>query len=316
VVALIKCQCLCSMSPVPVILTTTTTVDEVKEQFLKVWRWRQLIEADKTFNLELYHDEERHHPLSIAGGGYFFVTWVVEGLAPTLYARVTSPLPLSSSASSPSSSPSFTAPAHPPSRAATAPSASRLSSRARRSLSRRSAAASPPPDQRIDSPPIFPISFKHGSHSLDDFNTHRFVQVAQLKRILEARERIPTQHQTLLYQGKVMEDDRTLVSYAVTEENANELHLIVGDRVKRSDEPSIVRVFVKTLTSKVLTYHISPNFTAAELKLLIQDDQGIHEDWQRLIFSGKQMEADKTVMSYYGVKADSTVHLVLRLTGC
>ena len=223
VVALANCQCLCAMSPVPILFTTTTTIDEVKGQYLKVWKLRQLMEAEKTFGVALYHDEEGHRPISTAGQSAFFVNWVVEGLAPTIHARVVA------SASRP-------------------PSATRRSSyRTRRPSSGRSA---PPADQRVDSPPIFPISIKLGSHSLDDFQIHRFVRVEQLKRIFEARDKIPAHHQTLLYQGQAMDDSRTLVSYGVTEENDQELHLMVED--KRSDEPSVVRIFVKSITEKVL----------------------------------------------------------------
>ena len=282
VVALANCQCLCSMSPVPILFTTTTTIDEVKEEYLKVWKLRQLIEAERKFSVALYNDQEGHRLVSTAGQSSFFVNWVVEGLAPTVHARVVA-------------------------------SASRPSSRTRLPLSGR---ADPPADQRVDSPPIFPISIKLGSLALDDFHTHRFVRVEQLKRILEAREGIPAQHQTLLYQGQAMDDSRTLVSYGVTEENDHELHLSVGGHVKRSDVSSVVRIFVKTLTAKLLMYHITPCFTAAELKLLIQDDQGVHEDLQRLIFAGKQLEAGEMLMSHDGIRADSTLHLVLRVRGC
>ena len=47
VVALVDCQCLCAMSPVPILFTTTTTIDKVKEQYLRVWKLHQLIEAEE-----------------------------------------------------------------------------------------------------------------------------------------------------------------------------------------------------------------------------------------------------------------------------
>jgi hypothetical protein len=46
--------------------------------------------------------------------------------------------------------------------------------------------------------------------------------VEQLKRILEARERIPVAYQSLLHQGQVMDNTRTLSSYGVNKES--ELH--------------------------------------------------------------------------------------------
>jgi hypothetical protein len=122
VVALVNCQCLFSMPPVPILLTTTTTVDEVKEQYLRVWKVRQMVTADKPY--ELYHDQLRLHAVTTSGRGSFFVTWTVEGLAPLVYARVTDPvsLPLRASSSSFTPSPAVPAPAPPPARSTAVPS--------------------------------------------------------------------------------------------------------------------------------------------------------------------------------------------------
>ncbi len=48
--------------------------------------------------------------------------------------------------------------------------------------------------------------------------------------------------------------------------------------------------------------------------LLLLSTPGAHVDQQRLIFEGKQLEDDRTLASY-GIEADCTLHLVLRLRG-
>ena len=73
-------------------------------------------------------------------------------------------------------------------------------------------------------------------------------------------------------------------------------------------------IFVKTLSGKTITFICDQSDKIEKILFKIEKMEGILADEQKLIFSGKQLEKNRT-LAEYNIQKETTLHMVLRLRG-
>ena len=120
--------------------------------------------------------------------------------------------------------------------------------------------------------------------------------------IQKKQDNLLPSHQRLIFGGKQLEDDKTLMDYNI--QNEATLHLVV--RLKGGQT-----IYVKTLIGDVFTFEFDENQTIAEVKQKIEETENIPVNEQRLFFNNKQL-ADNKTLKEYKIEEEDTIQLVLR----
>ena len=125
--------------------------------------------------------------------------------------------------------------------------------------------------------------------------------VNSLKIKIQARLGITPEQQRLLFEGVPLNDDGALIDYNIQEGAI----LYVVRRIQSYE------VCIKNSNNgDTINALVNTEETVKDLKLKIQEKEGIPIDHQQLTFAGQQLEDDQC-LSYYGIGRESTVDLAL-----
>ncbi|OMJ89029.1 hypothetical protein SteCoe_8847 [Stentor coeruleus] len=136
-----------------------------------------------------------------------------------------------------------------------------------------------------------------------DFESLDSIECVKAK--IQELEGIPLEQQILIFDGKQLEDGRTLTDYSIVKES--KLYLIVK-------LPGEISIFIKTLIGKVITLFVESSQSIENIKAKFQDIEGIPPNQQRLIFYNIKLEDDRTLADY-SIQNKSTLYLIPRLRG-
>ncbi|XP_055349290.1 polyubiquitin-like [Paramacrobiotus metropolitanus] len=127
-----------------------------------------------------------------------------------------------------------------------------------------------------------------------------------MKKKIEDVLYMPPDQQRLIFDGKQLEDNRTLSQYNL--HAGAVVHLVLRLR-------GGMQIFIKTLAAgKSISLIADAEDTIASVKRKVHDREGLPYETLRLIFNGKELVGDRTLQDY-NIRPEATLFLALKLPG-
>jgi len=142
--------------------------------------------------------------------------------------------------------------------------------------------------------PIFRIHFKMSTGKTITLKAVSQDTIGRLKKRIFQEEGIAVECLDIFFAGKELKDENTLEDYNIVDESTLQCY---------------IQIFVKTLTGKIIILEVEPAIFIEEVKVKIQDKEGIPPEHQHLIVAGKELENGRTLRDY-NFRDKSTLTLV------
>ena len=125
--------------------------------------------------------------------------------------------------------------------------------------------------------------------------------IENVKQKIKPKSGIPVEQQHLSLAGRELKNELALSDYDV---NSRPVLLLNETRSR------CIEIFVEVPTGKTVALEVDPNDFIDDVKMKIQDKEGIPPQSQNLILNGKNLEDGRSV-SYYKIQGKSILHLDL-----
>lgn len=113
--------------------------------------------------------------------------------------------------------------------------------------------------------------------------------IQNIKSIIQAKEGIPSYRYTLIYDGKLLEDNGILASLNISNEST--LHLVFNPK-------DVIQIYVGVGTEEIVKLEVKLVFTIHDVKAIIGGMIGVPvNDWD-LVYAGNKLTGCKTLASY------------------